>query len=506
MPKKLKTAVVKNTGVKTKSGTDQVPATKIKAGVQDIDLSVFAHEQMTRYANSVNEDRAVPEYHDGFKPVQRRVLWAAYAGGYRVSKPVEKSARLVGDTLGKFHPHGDTACYGAIVNMVNMLYPLIEGEGNFGSFFDPKAAAMRYTNVRLSKFSERVFFDPFYMPMQKTVANYDDKDREPLHLLSLLPTVLFNTTFAIGVGLTARFPRFTLDSVVKLLGLVFEGQEPTAKLCAKTLVFTTQYRGILAPDQRAEVRELFETGAAKLKYDSVYTIDTQNRKIVFTGFAPFANFEVRAQRVIDSVAEVVRVANESERGEKVGRFAVYLKPRTEAKALPQLAEKIASYFSETESYFNNITVRAANKQDPDLANVVLRSTTVPELVAKWCAYRIKLEVGACTYQIELKDKEIRRLEVMRIAVAMRKAIIQALDKKLNDEELAKFLAKLLKVSVEEAGFILDLRVRQLKALEDQKLIDEIKKLKALRAGYVTRRDKPAAYCALHVRELLKELQ
>jgi hypothetical protein len=317
--------------------------------------------------------------------------------------------------------------------------------------------------------------------------------------------VLFNTTFAIGVGLTARFPRFTLESVVALLGKVFSGEKPSAKLCAKTLVFTTQHQGVLAPGQKAQVLELFGTGTSRLQYDSVYEIDEKSRKIVFTGFAPFANFDVRAEKVL-GVQGVVRVANESTRGSKIGQFAVYVKPRTDAKQLPELAEKIARYFSETESYFNNITVRSIDKADPDLAAVHLRSTTVPQLVEQWCNYRIKLEQSACQFRIDLKDKEIRRLEIMRIAVAMRRQIIQALDKKLDDEQLAAYLAKLLKVSVDEAKFILDLKVRQLKALEDQKLVDELKKLKTLRASYIKRREAPAEYCAGHVIELLKDLK
>lgn len=494
--------------VRGKANEAQGPSKIPKSGekIKDRDLSAFAHKEMMRYAVSVNEDRAISEYHDGFKPVQRRILWAAYSAGMRYAKPLVKSARLVGETLGKYHPHGDTACYGAIVNMVTARYPLLTGEGNYGTFSEPKEyAAMRYTTVKLSAFSERVFFDPFYMPVMKTVSNYDDQDREPLYLHSMLPNVLFNTTFAIGVATTARIPRFTMASVAKLVTEVLGGEPATVKSCLKHLEFTTQYQGQLAPNQKAALIQLYKTGCARIRYDSPYELDTKAKKMVFVGFAPFSNFMSRVEKLI-KIPEVKTATDESDKTSKIGRYAVYFKSNIDARKLPELAKKVAQVFSEPEDYVNNITIRKQSATDPDVADVVLRSTTIPELVNRWCDYRIKLEVEACTYQIKLKDKEIRRIEVMRIAVANRKAIIQALDKKLNDQELATFLAKLLKVSVEEATQILDLRVRQLKALEDHKLIEELKKLKTLRAEYEARRKKPAPYCAQHVLQLVKDLQ
>ena len=481
------------------------PDTPVKEKIKEIDLSGFAHKQMIRYATSVNEDRAVSEYHDGCKPVQRRVLWAAYTGGYRHGKAVEKSARLVGDTLGKFHPHGDLACYGAIVNMVTARYALLDGEGNFGSFANPKGfAAPRYTNVRLSKFSELVFFDPFYLPLTRFVSNYDSKDREPLYLHSLLPNILFNTTFAIGVGLTAKIPKFTMESVVNTLIPVLRGTPATAESCAASLVFCTQFGGVLAPKQGKLVRELFTTGKATLVYDSPYRINVKDKSITFTGFAPFSNFDARAEKLAAD-PDVQSTSDTSSRGQRIGEFTAYLRPRVDVKNVSEVAARLAAKLRESELYFVNVTIRTANSEVPDEPSIALRSTTVPELLNKWAAYRVKLEVSACAYQIDIKDKEIRRVTVLRIAVANRATIIRALDKKLDDEQLAAYLAKALKVTVDEAKSILELRVRQLKALEDDKLVAELKKLKALRAEYEQRKAKPNAYVVRHLQTLLKEL-
>lgn len=486
--------------IKRKTTTPE-PAAEPQA--RTMELSKLAHREMKRYGNSVNEDRAVSEYHDGCKPVQRRVLWAAYEGGFRAGKSVEKSAKLVGKALGDYHPHGDAACYGAIVNMVNALYPTLEGEGNFGDFFKPDGyAAMRYTNCRLSKFGERVFFDPFYMPVMDKVPNYDSKQREPLYLLALLPNVLFNTTFAIGVGLTARLPRFTLKSIGKALAIILSGKELTPKLAARTLEFVSQHGGTLADGQEDKVIELFKTGTGRLTYQSVYRVEPATKKMVFTGFAPFANFESRAERAVNH-AQVSRASNESSTDARDIAYAVYFKANVDSKSLPQAAQSVAKLFEESETYVNNVTVRSLVDSDSDPL-VSLRSTTVPELLKRWVDYRVALEVKACKYQIALKDKEIRRIEVMRIAVLNRAAIIKALDKNLDDKQLAEFLAKMLKITVEEAQFILDLRVRQLKALEDKKLVAELKTLKALRAEYQGRAKNPAEYCAKHVQELVKE--
>jgi topoisomerase-4 subunit A len=502
-----------------RQGPSKLPA---KEQIIDIDLSAFAHQEMIRYATAVNEDRAVPEFHDGFKPVQRRVLYAAFEGGYRHNKAPEKSAKLIGKTLGDYHPHGDVACYEAAVNMVNMRYPLLDGDGNFGDFMDPKGyAAYRYTNIRLSKFSERVFFDSFYTPVMQYVSNYDSKGKEPLFTLALLPNLLFNTTFSIGVGVTAQFPRFTLESVAKMLALVFSGTPADVKNCLKTLVFTTKLEGVIAEGQAARIKALFTDGKGSLTYDSPYTVDVQHKEMKFTGFAPFGNFETAAKTPgakkdpplgrLDKamlLPFVVSASDSSELGDKVGSVTVVFKSNSDSKNLPQLTKQVAAIFRESESYFNNVTVRTLEKDESekyrDEATVKLKSSTIPELINRWCKWRISLEVKACNYQIKLKDLELRKLEVLRIAIANRALIIKALDKKMDDAALAEYLSKTLKITLDEANTILDFRVRQLKALDDARTVAEMKRLRDLKAGYVKRRDNPNAYCTEHVHALAKE--
>jgi DNA gyrase/topoisomerase IV subunit A len=166
---------------------------KVKPGdVVKRDLAKLIDRAMKRYGETTLEDRSIPDGYDGLKPVHRRVLWSAFKMGLKPTGDVVKSARIVGDVIGKFHPHGDLACYGALVSMVNFPVPLFDGTGcNFGSLVDMEAS-MRYTNTRLTAFSEAIYFNPEYIRVTKLIPNYDYKDEEPILLPALLPMILVN--------------------------------------------------------------------------------------------------------------------------------------------------------------------------------------------------------------------------------------------------------------------------------------------------------------------------
>ena len=181
--------------------------------IGEIDLLDFAREHYSRYGRSVLEDRAFPDFRDGMNPVNRRTLWSAYSLGIRSNSKFVKSARIVGDVLGRYHPHSDQAAYGAMVKMTNVNgvvsnipIGLFEGEGNWGSLSNSAAAAMRYTEARLSKFSDEVLFNKFYMPVVRMIPNFDSSTVEPLILPALLPLVLLNGRSGIAPVATTNIP------------------------------------------------------------------------------------------------------------------------------------------------------------------------------------------------------------------------------------------------------------------------------------------------------------
>ena len=195
------------------------PSTAL-AAIPEESLVAHVRASMTIYGQEVNLERAIPDFRDGLKPVVRRSLWALSQIG--IDSRI-KAARIVGDTLGKYHPHGDASCYSAVVNIVNSPVPTIEGEGNWGTLVDPPAA-MRYTNASMS-FYGKMFFGKNYRPVTELVHNFDRTHKEPLVLPALLPNLLFNGSQGIGLGLITSIPAFTPGSVLKMMVRILEKED-----------------------------------------------------------------------------------------------------------------------------------------------------------------------------------------------------------------------------------------------------------------------------------------
>lgn len=491
--------------VPVKGNGSMKPTVKADGKVKDVHLDDLTYKLMYKYGIEVNENRALPDYRDGLKPVQRRVMWAAYQLALHPHKPRVKSARIVGETLGKYHPHGDQACYGAMVTMVNSTQNLIDGQGNWGSLTEPQYAAMRYTEARLSKYASRVFFDPFYLPVVKLVNNYDDREQEPLYLLSLLPNLLLNGTSGIGVGTKSDVPCYTLPSLIRVLKAILKGEPATPKSCMSTLEFTCRFGGgaVVDDDTKPEIRTFYKSGIGNILFESTYKLDADKRKIVFKRFAPLTNLSRVLERTLE-LEFVESVNDESEPNEFPGRIVVYLKKSSgAAKNIGTYARQVAEIFQEEEQFRINITERFIN--DKGEAEAKFRASTISELLNDWVKWRTELEIEACKYQISVTDKEIRRLEVLMIAVKHLDIILRALKKPFTDEQLTEYLSKQLKVTLDEARMILDLRVRQLKALEIKNLEARMKEQKERRATLKNRKARPQEFIAKQLAEFEKEL-
>ena len=199
---------------------------KIFDKIHEVDLKERMETFYIDYAMSVIAARALPDARDGLKPVQRRVLYSMSELGNWSDKPHRKSARIVGDTMGKYHPHGDSSIYGALVNMAqdwNTRYPLVDGHGNFGSMDGDGAAAMRYTEARLSKISEELLAD-----IEKNtvdfVPNFDDTEKEPVVMPSRYPNLLVNGTTGIAVGMATNIPPHNLKEVIEAVVKIIDNK------------------------------------------------------------------------------------------------------------------------------------------------------------------------------------------------------------------------------------------------------------------------------------------
>ncbi len=468
------------------------------AKIQKVELDDIACKLYKEYATAVNEDRSVPGKIDGLKPVTRKLLWAAYKMGSTPNAKYMKAARIVGETMGKYHPHGDAGTYSGLVTIVNSPVPLFQGQGNWGNISSPSPAAMRYTEARVNKFSETIFFDRFYLPTIEYIANYDGSDVEPLNLPALLPNLLLNGTFGIGVGVSTYIPSFSITSIISVIKKALAGEKLDYKLCRK-LKFTTKYGGESTAG-KAEVKQLYKTGKGKISFKSIHRLEAKTNSIFITQFAPITSLE-RAMEKCANIKEVVRPNDISGKKDQYATVKIELKKSLKGKELEKTVDRVMDAFASNESFDIKVTTRTLD--DKGNAKVVLSNSTVPGILSDWLKYRLELEVKACTYWIGKADVKIAYYNLLRKAVANKALILKALDKDCSEEELVKFIATSLKITEEEANKILDLKVRQLRQLEDKKLVAAIKQEEDEKAVLKGRAKRPDKYVATQLDRIAK---
>lgn len=498
---------------KTKTSKKAKSAAPHKETYLRVLLNEAAEERYKKYMMEVIEERAIFGKVDGVKPVTRRILWAAYKLGLHHKAKTLKAAKIVGDTMGSYHPHGDSSIYQAMVTANNSVLPMFDGSGNWGNMID-EAAAPRYTNSRLSLFSDRVFFDPFYLPVTEYIDNYDDTTQEPLNLPTLLPNALINGNFGIAPGVQASSPIVTFPTIIKaLLKSIKKGA--TVETC-KDLELTTTYGGVVMQHDnlKADMKAFLKTGKGRFKFDCQYK-EINDTEIRIFGF-PFAAFDEsneaegkkrkkgRLERLED-VKGVANVRDDTDKNDRNVAFVVTFKKTLSLQERKIAMNEVLDVMSNTIGYNMQVTDRTLHPDKEATAHSKLEATSIPKLLDDWINYRVDLEKKACRHWIDKRKVEIERLELMVFAVINRDKIIKALDKKLEDGKLDEYLAKLLKITVEQAKIILDLRIRSLKALELDTLRGTIKAKKVEINGYRERIKKPRDYIHGHVKSLSTEL-
>ncbi len=279
--------------------------------VHDIDLKKTMEKSYIDYAMSVIASRALPDVRDGLKPVQRRVLYSMVELNNGPDKPHRKSARIVGDTMGKYHPHGDSSIYGALVNMAqrwSMRYMLVDGHGNFGSVDGDGAAAMRYTEARLSKISVELLAD-IYKDTVDFVPNFDETEKEPTVLPARFPNLLANGTSGIAVGMATNIPphnlREVIGAVVKIIdNQVEEGRKTTIDEIMQIVKGPDFPTGATILGTRG-IDEAYRTGRGKIKVRAVTNIETlpNGKSQIIVTELPYM---VNKARLIEKMAELVK--------------------------------------------------------------------------------------------------------------------------------------------------------------------------------------------------------
>ncbi|USZ13924.1 DNA topoisomerase IV subunit A [Moraxella sp. FZFQ2102] len=465
----------------------------------DIDtrsVSDFTEYAYLNYAMYVIMDRALPHIADGLKPVQRRIVYAMSELGLKHTAKPKKSARTVGDVLGKYHPHGDFACYEAMVLMAQPFsyrYPLISGQGNWGSPDDPKSfAAMRYTEAKMSNYANTLLAEL----EQGTVDwqdNFDGSLTEPVTLPARLPNILLNGTTGIAVGMATDIPPHNLGEVVKACIRLLKNPELSVKQLAQT---------VLAPDlpttaeiitPKADLVAMYETGKGSYKMRATYQLDPKEKNHIIINALPY---QVSGNKVVEQIAKlmtdkklpwVTEIRDESDNNNPC-RIVIELK-----KGKLEIDKIMSHLFANTDletSYRVNMNMIGVNGK-PEVKNL-------KTILTEWLSVRRGVVIRRLQHRLDKIDKRLHILAGLLIAYLNIDEVIRIIREE-DDPKLE--LMNRYGLSDIQADAILDIKLRQLAKLEEIELNAERDRLEAERAVIANQLADPDALTALLIDEL-----
>lgn len=438
--------------------------------VEEQPLSEFTEKAYLDYSMYVILDRALPHIGDGLKPVQRRIIYAMSELGLSAASKHKKSARTVGDVLGKYHPHGDSACYEAMVLMAQPFsyrYPLIDGQGNWGSQDDPKSfAAMRYTEARLSPMA-KVLLQELEQGTVEWEPNFDGTMHEPTVLPSRLPHVLLNGTTGIAVGMATDIPPHNLRELVNACVHLLDKPKATVTDLMKHVKgpdYPTAAEVISTPD---ELESLYETGNGSVRMRAIYTQEDGN--IVISALP----HQVSGSRIMEQIATqmaakklpmVEDLRDESDHRQAV-RFVVV--PRSNRVDIDALMGHLFATTDLERTYRVNLNVIGLNGR-PEVK-------TLPKMLKEWLTFRLDTVRRRLEWRLAKVEKRLHILEGLLIAYLNIDEVIKIIRE--NDEP-KPVLMKRFKLSDMQAEAILELKLRHLARLEEMKIRGEQDTLKA----------------------------
>ncbi|MBL6918608.1 DNA topoisomerase IV subunit A [Arenicellales bacterium IMCC55707] len=437
---------------------------KILRPIESVAISEFTERSYLNYSMYVVLDRALPSLADGLKPVQRRIVYAMSELGLAASSKYKKSARTVGDVLGKFHPHGDSACYEAMVLMAqpfSFRYPLVDGQGNWGSQDDPKSfAAMRYTEARLSGFAEMLLSELG----QGTVEwglNFDGTLREPRLLPARLPNVLLNGSSGIAVGMATDIPPHNLREVVSAcIRLLDHSRTSLDDLCdhVKGPDFPTGGE-IVTP--QAEIRDIYRTGYGSIRQRAVWV--DENGDIAITALP----YQVSGERVIEQIANQMNakklpmVGDIRDESDHENPIRIVIEPRSNRVDRAVLMTHLFATTSLEQTYRVNMNMIGLDGRP--------KVFDLREALKQWLEFRLETVKRRLSYRLDRVVKRLHILDGLLIAFLNIDEIIKIIRK---EDEPKRVLVKRFKLSETQAEAILELKLRHLARLEEIKITGE----------------------------------
>jgi DNA gyrase subunit A len=439
--------------------------------VEQVDLQVEMQRSYLDYAMSVIVGRALPDIRDGLKPVHRRVLYAMYDGGYRPDKQFSKCSRVVGDVMGQYHPHGDTAIYDTLVRLVqswNLRYPLVLGQGNFGSPGNDPAAAPRYTECKMA---------PLAMEMVRDIDedtvdfqdNYDGRTQEPTILPSRIPNLLVNGSIGIAVGMATNIPPHNLREVAE--GAIWYLENPEATYEELLAALMQRIKGPDFPTGaeiigRRGIEDAYRTGRGSITMRAIVNVEElQGRTCLVVTELPYqVNPDNLAQKIAELVKEgklsgIADIRDETS-GRTGQRLIVVLKRDAVARVV---LNNLYKYTQLRDNFSANMLA---------LVDGVPRTLSLDGFISNWVNHQVDVIVRRTNFRLNKAEERAHILRGYLKALDALDAVIALIRRSANADAAKDGLVKLLKIDELQARAILNMQLRQLAALERQKIIDE----------------------------------
>jgi topoisomerase-4 subunit A len=484
-------------------------------GDESLTLASFAERAYLDYAISVVKGRALPDVCDGQKPVQRRILFAMNELGLDASAKPRKSAAVVGDVLGKLHPHGDQSVYDALVRMAqnfSLRYPLIDGQGNFGSRDGDGAAAMRYTEARLTPIA-KLLLDEIGMGTVDFQANYDGSTEEPKLLPGRLPFVLLNGASGIAVGLATEIPSHNLREVAQAVIAMIRNRNLSHAELMKLIPGPDFPGGGQIITSASQIAEMYESGRGSLKVRAVWKIEEMARgqwQAVITELPPGAS----SQRILEEIEEItnpkIRLGKKALSAEQLGLKQTLLsvldtvRDESGRNAPVRLVFEPKSKNQNPVEFCNTLLAHTSLESSASINLVMIggdgrpRQKGLADILREWIDFRFITVTKRSEFKLRKVDERIHILEG-------REAVLLNIDKVIKiireSDEPKPALMVSFKLSDRQAEDILEIRLRQLARLEAIKITQELTELRSQRVTLQDLLDNPTSMKRLIIREI-----
>ncbi len=439
----------------------------LEGRIEQVEIAEEMRAAYLDYAMSVIVGRALPDVRDGLKPVHRRVLFGMHDSGMQPNRPYRKCARIVGDVMGNFHPHGDQAIYDALVRMAqgfSIRYPLVDGHGNFGSVDGDAAAAMRYTECRLSRIATEMLRD-IDAETVDWVPNYDESREEPSVLPSRFPNLLVNGSSGIAVGMATNIPPHNLNEVISAAAALIDDPSLSSADLMKYVKgpdFPTG--GIIMG--HGGIRDAYETGRGRIVVRARAHSEPlkQGKTAIIVTEIPY---QVNKAQLIEKIAELVRekkIPEISDLRDESDRSGMRIVIELKREAIPKVVLNKLYKHSAMQSTFGVINLA--------LADGIPRTLSLKEMLRHYIAHQKEVIIRRTKFELDKAKKRAHILEGLLVAISNLDEVIRII-RSSEDTEAAKMgLTERFSLSEEQAQAIVDLRLRNLTALERHKIEEE----------------------------------